>query len=249
MELDTEGSAVHTTGARVLVTARHMVNPSWICPVPDPAIVFIRLNKKVNDPKKDATGVDYIPVPLVDGEGNKMYLVRKDDFIPMRLSAFASPEEIKALRIGDPAVSAGLLPGKSGEKRNYPFFKFGNISNIPGEPVKITCGNHERFERVWFLAANLVGGNSGSPVFYDVPPMCNLPFIKCNRGLDRGIIIGVQSSSFPDPIFGSAGVAGMTPIEDVFKIIEQNSEGAYDLFRGDDTDKFRQPEKPSPPNK
>jgi hypothetical protein len=41
-------------------------------------------------------------------------------------------------------------------------------------------------------------------------------------------IIGVQSSSF-----GGADIAGMTPIEDVFKIIEQHSLPKLDLHRGD----------------
>ena len=61
------------------------------------------------------------------------------DFIPMELSVFASPDEVTKLGIGDSIASAGLIPGKSGEKRNYPFFKFGNISSKPDEGVWVSC--------------------------------------------------------------------------------------------------------------
>jgi hypothetical protein len=51
--------------------------------------------------------------------------------------------------------------------------------------------------------------------------------------LNRGAIIGLQSSSF-----NGADIAGMTPIEDVFKIIEQHTLPlSLDLYRGDETQK------------
>jgi len=216
-------------------------------------MIYLRLNKKHYDPAKDESGIDYAPIPLiVNGKNN--YFVRADDdkvgaavvdvafsisqdkydFIPMRLSVFANPDEIKNLRIGDAVASAGLLPKKSGEQRNYPFFKFGQISNIPDEPVWISCEKNMpelRLERVWFVAINEVSGASGSPIFYVPPDICLMGgFIHCTRGLDRVMIIGVQSSSFD-----GADVAGMTPIEDVFKIIEQTSPPNVDLYRGDET--------------
>ena len=79
-----------------------------------------------------------------------------------------------------------------------------------------------RLENVWFIAANLVEGNSGSPIFY-------LPAVFEN-GVTRSVIIGVQSSTF-----GGADIAGMTPIASVFKIIERHALPELDLFRGDET--------------
>ena len=214
----------------------------------------MRVNKKDYDPTKDTTGVDYLPIPLVKN-GVKQYFVRddddkvdaavldiglaftpgKEDFVPLRISGLASSEEMKKLGIGDSIVSAGLIPGKSGEKRNYPFFKFGEISNIPDEPIWMSCdpGMPElRQERVWFIDTNLVGGNSGSPIFYVPSLMCEMPGASCTKGFSRGAIIGVQSSSV-----GGADIAGMTPIEDVFKIIERHSSPDVDLYRGDETKK------------
>ena len=196
------------------------------------------------------TGVDYVPITLVK-DGVKQYWVRDDDdkvdaaivnialplgkydTVPMRISLFASSDETKKLSIGDSIISAGLIPGRSGEKRNYPFFKFGEISNIPDESILMACepGMPElRLERVWFIAANLVGGNSGSPIFYVPFPICLMSGISCTKGFSRAAIIGVQSSSF-----GGADIAGMTPIEDVFKIIEQRAQHELDLYRGDET--------------
>ncbi len=232
-------------GAVLLITARHIVDPAWaFCSEPQPDLIYMRVNKKNYDPTKDSTGVDYLPVPLRDEKGNNKYLIRDDDdqvdaaimgiasidqalydIVPLRLSLFASPEEIKLLKIGNSVVSAGLLPGRSGEKRNYPFFKFGEISNIPDESTWIGCGGRLelRLERVWFIAATLVGGNSGSPIFYAPPPLLM-------TNLKRGVIVGLQSSSLD-----GAAIAGMTPIEDVFKIIEKQAPANLDLYRGDES--------------
>ncbi|MGP0019873.1 MAG: trypsin-like peptidase domain-containing protein [Candidatus Sulfotelmatobacter sp.] len=248
------------SGLLLLVTARHVFEPTWAnCPVANPDAIYLRLNKLKYDPKNDDTGVDYFRVALRNDKSTPLYWVRNDDeevdaavidisfegfsqdhddFIPLRLSIFASLDEAQKLQIGDSISSAGLLPGKSGQKRNYPFFKFGAISNIPSEPVTTGCGLGRRLEKVWFVAANLAPGNSGSPIFYDIPLFCMVrPLIQCHRGLTRGAVIGLQSSSFGDPIMGSEDVAGMTPIDDVFKIIEKNVPPTFDLYRGDEASK------------
>lgn len=248
-------------GALMLITARHIVDPDWLyCPIPQPEVIFIRLNNKDYDPKNDSTGVAYLKVVLVD-HGNKKYFVRNDDdevdaamvplqteeykstlydFAPLALSTFGSPEEVKQMKIGDSIASAGLLPKGSGEKRNYPFFKFGEISNIPDESIKIACAPglpERRLERVWFVAANLIQGNSGSPIFYTPPEICGVLGLNC-AAVKRAFVLGVQSSAF-----GGADIAGMTPIEDVFKIIEKHAPPEEDLFRGDET--TRKPDEPA----
>jgi hypothetical protein len=249
-------------GTLVLITARHIVDPYWASCSPEPQSqpdrrIYMRLNSKPYDPKKDSTGVGYLPVDLVK-DGTKKYRVRDDDdevdaavielnwgdwgkvqekydFVPMRLSLFASADEIPKFKIGDSVASAGLVPGRSGEKRNYSFFKFGEISNIPDEPTQVVC----RLVRVWFIAANLIGGNSGSPIFYAPPPIATalnpIPIM-------RGVLIGVQSSALTarsdqggNTVLEPADIAGMTPIEDVFKIIEKNSPADLDLYRGDES--------------
>ena len=140
-----------TTGHLLLLTARHIVHPNWAnCSFASPSRIYLRLNLKAYDPKNDATGVDYQPIDLVKN-GSKKYLVRdddatvdgavkdvtdklsqeKDDFEPMELSSFGTPEEIRSLQEGDDILSAGLIPNRSGEKRNYPSFKFGHSRSSP----------------------------------------------------------------------------------------------------------------------
>ena len=83
-------------------------------------------------------------------------------------------------------------------------------------------------ERVWFIAANLVRDNSGSPVFF-VP--LGTGSIIVGGNINRVVLIGVQSSSFE-----GADVAGMTPIEDVVDIIMKHLPNS-DLYRGDPSQK------------
>jgi hypothetical protein len=221
------------------------------CSASQPERVYVRLNKMKYDPSKDSTGVAYLPVPLIEN-GKKKYFVSDDqkvdaavidfgwtnhssddyDILAMQLVVFASPDEIKRLGIGDSVASAGLIPGESGEKRNYPFFKFGNISSIPDEAVWVSCEKNMpglRLERVWFIAANLVSGNSGSPIFY-VPSA-----VLMGGSINRPVLIGVQSVTFE-----GSDIAGMTPIEDVFQIIKKYMSADFDLYRGDPGQKPKQ---------
>jgi hypothetical protein len=239
-----------TQGYLILLTARHMVDPTWqFCGVPNPQRVFVRLNKKQYDAQKDATGVDYVPIQLTEA-GQAKYVVDrdeqidaaailistdlyprfdKDDFGVIPVGVFATPEEIKNLSIGDAVLSAGLLPGLSGENRNYPFFKFGNISNIPDEPLPSFCreGVPPRLLRAWYLAVNLVGGNSGSPVFYFPAGPAGM-LVTGPGSVDRPVFIGIQSASLV-----AADIAGMTPVQYVFGIIERMNLANADLYRGE----------------
>jgi len=126
----------------------------------------------------------------------------------------------------------------SGEKRNYPFFKFGEISNIPNEPFEVQCVGSTRTHavRVWYIAANLINGNSGSPIVY-APPALIMPTTPTSRA----VVIGIQSSSLialsdqgENKILEPADIAGMTPIADIFDIIQKNSPSYIDFYRGDE---------------
>jgi hypothetical protein len=109
-------------------------------------------------------------------------------------------------------MSAGLIPGLTGNNRNYPIFKFGQISNIPPEDIETHCSpNLSAFSvKVWLIAANLVPGNSGSPIFH--VPLGGSGF---SFGGTRPMLLGLQSLSFL-----GADVAGMTPIKYVYDILQ-----------------------------
>jgi hypothetical protein len=195
---------------RVLVTARHMVDPTWAkCPTSiNPTAIYARLNKKAYDPNSDKTGVDFIRIDL-QKDGKPTWVHHKDDdvdaaVVPAQvddtvfdtttvpITFFPTDEEIKSQSIGDLVMSAGLLPGLQGKSRNYPIFKFGQISSIPAEDVETHCANGSpAFSvKVWLIAANLVPGNSGSPIFH-VP----LGGSGVVLGGTRAMLLGVQSIS------------------------------------------------------
>ncbi len=226
----------------VLVTARHIVDPQWAhCQNPNPSAIYARFNKKSYDPTRDPTGVADLLIPLLS-DGKPIWFASPDeevdaavirldgsrldayDFENVPVWAFPTNEEIKQFAIGDSVLSAGLIPGVSGKKRNYPFFKFGSISSIPGEAVESNCGpgSAPLSEKVWFIAANLVPGNSGSPIFY-VPAGGGGIVL----GQSRAMLLGIQSNSFL-----GWDVAGMTPTQYIYEIIEKIGFQDADLRRG-----------------
>ena len=219
-----------------LVTARHIVEPQWdYCPLANPSRIYARLNLSSFDAQTGATGVGYEKIDLIR-DGHRRFFINKDEMVDaavvlldpqpfdsgkysslfLPIGIFATQDEVKKIGIGEPVASAGLIPGRSGERRNYPFFKFGQVSNIPEEPIWTGCepGMPElRLSRVWFIAINLIPGTSGSPVFY-VPPGSGGVLI--GTSIDRPVLLGVQSNSIV-----SADIAGMTPVHYLFEIFQE----------------------------
>jgi hypothetical protein len=227
----------------ILVTARHIVDPEWAhCPnAANPDVMFARIN---NNDSSGTEKVRYIPLRLLIHGQPIWFRHSRDDidaavlFFPATeddlgngdfraLPSWRLPtdEEMNQLSIGDDVVSAGMLLGLSGTQRNYPVFKFGKISNILAEDVQTSCGGMSISVKAWLIAANLVPGNSGSPIFY-YPPFGENADIT-SPGLQRMVLIGIQSSS----ALGS-DVAYMTPANFVFQIIQKMNIKDADLYRG-----------------
>ena len=209
---------------KLLVTARHMVDPEWSgCPVPPK--LFLHVNEKNFDPKKQEVGT--VDLDLT-GEVNagKQWFVNPDNEVDAAVAAlngkmldeydtgavpiflFPTDEELKTFKAGDEVVSAGLLAGASGKKRNYPISKYGRVSSVPEESIDAPkCGQRPSSHslKLWFIAASLVEGNSGSPIYFSPPLLSNR----------RPVLLGVQSMSFIP-----WDVAGMTPVRYVYEIIE-----------------------------
>jgi hypothetical protein len=219
-----------TRGYVVLVTARHMVDSSWMgCPTPMPHLIA-KFNKKDFKPGTDAIGTaDYdlagqewiatddptidIAYTLLKG---KTIDDLKVDNAPLRMEVLPAANEIKLVGVGDTVYSAGLLEHASGTKRNYPVFKFGNVSDILEEtlPVDSGCASPPKLMTEWLIAASLVPGNSGSPIVFS-PALFQggRPFIL---GV-QSISIGVQFPTFT----GTSDVAGMAPIRPLLESIRQ----------------------------
>jgi Trypsin-like peptidase domain len=210
----------------LLVTARHVFDPQWTgCPGSgtNPEKVFMRVNTLQYDPAKDPTGVDYVEIDLMS-QGKPTFAVGNDDsdvamvllYVPkltkyalntVQLKEFGTDDDMKKLSIGDDVVSAGLMPGYTGIKRNYPIFKFGKVSNVPDEPVPVDCG--ARSIREVFIAANMFPGSSGSPVFIVAPGGNGVSFGG------KTFLMGIQSNSYIP-----ADVAGVTPVTAILDAIK-----------------------------
>ncbi len=155
------------------------------------------------------------------------------DMGAIKVSEFGTPEEIRSVEIGDDVVSAGLVPGLSGQKRNYPIFKFGKVSSIPDEEGSLPCGQQAMPATYWYIAATLVGGNSGSPIFRLPPGNTVIKF-----GAGRAFLLGLQSMSIP-----GGEIAGMVPAQYIFEIIESMKLPDADLTRGETPVQGKSPEK------
>jgi hypothetical protein len=216
-------------GYALLVTARHIVNPEWDgCPATKDGL-FAVLNKKHFDPQKDTVGT--VDVPLVDSiNGEPVWHYPSDESVdivfmningpvfmgldlenePILLSQLPTEQELKMVNSGAQIASAGLLLGASGTHRNYPIFKFGYVSSVPDEKVNVACcpSCTPKLQTAWMIAASLVPGNSGSPIFF-VPP---------NFSPQRAFLLGVQSSSF-----AGYDVAGMAPVQFLLDAIKKQN--------------------------
>ena len=231
----------------ILVTARHVLEPQWAsCEIANPTRVHLRLNRASYDPAKDPVGVGFVPLPLVIN-GQRTFHVPKDDELDIAVvvlepelflgyevgiipvTDFATSDEIKTRTVGDDILATGLIPLIPGKRRNYAFFKFGKISNSSEEVISVPCekGRPPKATRVWFIACNLVPGNSGAPVWaYPFGPVA--VHMGSPSDLMRPVLIGVQSSSLV-----TADLAGMTPINYVLDVLTRMNLPDADLYRGD----------------
>lgn len=112
----------------VLVTARHMFDPTWAkCGVANPNVIYMRLNKKSYTPNSSNSGFDFVPVQLVE-QSTPLWLHHTEDDIDVAVMSlpkdlgqefdlvlipvefFPTDAELAAQSIGDSVTSAGLMP-------------------------------------------------------------------------------------------------------------------------------------------
>jgi hypothetical protein len=233
-----------STGYNFLVTARHVVDQVWSgCAAQNRSRLFLRINKMRFDPKTDESGVDYLPIDLVQN-GNPTWQNSDENVDVAVLKApsellsgnydvrflnyrnFGKPEELAKLGVGSQTATSGLVPELEGQKRNNPIFHFGKIASIPDEPFPFRCTQHSAVRplRVWWIATTLVPGTSGSPIYFDplFPPGADI-----SAGEPRAMLIGLQSLSV-----AGADLAGMTPAKNIMEEISHAVPPDADLALG-----------------
>jgi hypothetical protein len=166
-----------------ILTARHVVDPQWAhCSWRNPQTITIRMNTPNYKATDGQSGVWEKTVPLVENGTwvrhiddkvdaalipvqNPDEMKAHSDVIPISLVDFGTAEEIEKFKIGvgDGIISAGLVPELLDANRNYPAFKFGKVSNVMTEPIRLHCDGAPREMLNWIVGGNFVPGNSGSP--------------------------------------------------------------------------------------
>ena len=216
------------------------VDPVWACTAAqNPTVIYARVNRKPSATPQNSD-IEFIRLPLVESSNKPVWAKNASDAVDaavvpidgttflandvaaIKVAEFGTPEEIKTVGIGSDIVSAGLVPGLSGRKKNNPFFKFGKISNIPDEDGVLPCGATGKPGVYWYIAATLIGGNSGSPIFFLPPGNAVMRF-----GNSRPYLLGLQSMSVV-----AGEIAGMVPVQNIFEIIESLKLPDANLKRG-----------------
>lgn len=91
--------------------------------------------------------------------------------------AFLTKETIAKYEIGpgDDVFIVGRFVNHEGKQRNLPSLRFGNIAQMPWEPIKIDGRDQESF----LIEGRSISGYSGSPVFVYLPQQ--MPGANWNR--------------------------------------------------------------------
>jgi hypothetical protein len=95
----------------------------------------------------------------------------KFGYVPTRL--FLTKELIEDLDIGpgDDVIMVGRFINHEGRQQNSPSVRFGNIAQMPWEPIMMGGFAQESF----LIEARSISGYSGSPIFVHVPPQPAFP--------------------------------------------------------------------------
>ena len=217
----------HHTITRFLVTARHVVDPTWAhCSIQNPSSIQVRLNRR-------SGGVGYENIVLEvrhrrhfftpsDSTADLAVIPLDKELIPNLESykffdtpfrLLPSQSELREIASSQPngasdmprrqLVTASLrsqIPASVGE---FPLFDSGILSDITNQPVNIQCGSSgsspiPRPLHVWMIDASLPDGVSGAPVYASI--------VRGGQVSRTAVLLGIQSITWPD-----RGVAGITP--------------------------------------
>jgi hypothetical protein len=180
----------------------------------------IRINKRFG-------GYDVLEIPstawLFHPEGDDLaicptVLSPQYDFKFIASNGCVDEDKLRNFNIGvgDEVFMVGRFTRHSGEKKNLPIARFGNIAMMPSEEIQNGLGN----KRPHFLVeVRSVSGFSGSPVFvYDFPGSVS----KGQRNFVRpDLLLGIDCGHLPEREQQlSAGIAAVVPAWRLLELLE-----------------------------
>jgi len=245
-----EVHGVHPLGTGFFVSVPHHTNKNVIWPyfvtathvLKDDsgkylAEIFLRVNLKGWFSSSNQTGVSFLRLPVLDGEGNLQWTVHSNPAVDLALiqrfqsletyefssipaTMFATDEVIQREGVaeGDEIFFPCFTPEIQQERRNNPVIRFGKLALMSGENISISEGN----TKFHFAECFPFGGNSGSPVF--------LRFGTTRRsnqllgGQERYFLLGIMKGHYgPSEIRYHIGIAAITPVNYLKEILESDT--------------------------
>src|SRR5713101_4619027 len=156
-----------------LVTAAHVIEGIKKDIHPRDNRVLIRVNLAEGKQEWRDTAIrfwEYHPdYPSVDLALLKIGLDNSLDHASWPTESFVSEQSMtddgRRIELGDELFFAGLFWPHTGEKKNIPIVRIGNVAALRGEPVLNRDGHPMD---VYLVESRSIAGLSGSPVFIDV---------------------------------------------------------------------------------
>jgi hypothetical protein len=173
---------------------------------------------------------DDLSILLIDSPSFPIQFTTK--VIEYRINSFVTRQQIQELDIGpgDDVFTVGRFVSHEGKQQNTPVVRFGNIAQMPIEPIRQDTGH---LQDSYLVEGRSVGGYSGSPVFAFIPPFAVRP--KADNVSSRyygPMLLGVNWGHLNDwkPVCDASGRpsstqkvpqnSGMMGVVPVWKLIE-----------------------------
>jgi hypothetical protein len=226
-----------TAGYNYLVTNRHVAEPGIERGHPCRVVGrSIGANHKVASPTKSVNMIK-LPIPI-DGT----WIYPQDDAVDLAVtsvnaphdewdyqqfddSMFVSQDMIDQNKVveGESVMFAGLFIQYIGGSRLEPIVRSGKIAMLPKEPMNTTLGKPGR---VLLAEVHSFGGNSGSPVFVEVPVDRNsLAFKYRFLGVVAGEVVETSdlslqtTASYKGNLQANSNISMIVPAEEVKKLL------------------------------
>ena len=237
-----------------LVTAAHVID--WIRKHVSPGDnrVLIRVNTKLGSQKWVETPLPFWKVHPDNGADLAVFKTTMDltwHHLSWPVEAFVTAQSIqddgRKIELGDELFFAGLFWPHTGEKRNIPIVRVGNVAALRGEKI---LNRDDHLMDAYLVESRSIGGLSGSPVFIDIHTAKRdyagtSQFIRGNFPI-KFRLLGVMHGHFtvpdvqPDADAGkekiplNMGIAIVVPSERILEVLEffsQEELAEAEIFR------------------
>ena len=152
-------------------------------------------------------------------------------FIPNNLIANKEVVEKNEIAEGDEVFFTGLFTSHIGQKRNQPIIRFGKVALISDEKIEWKEKDKPaKFMDLLLLECQSFGGNSGSPVFFQLNPMRKPGQISLGgsviflAGIMTGSFLHRNQIQITDTVANlvslqNVGIAAVTPADKLHEIL------------------------------